>query len=522
VQQGYLAAGMYGTCVQMAASRNGGILNSMPTSITTVLLTPSESLKVDAAAASSGIATLTLMENAGRAVTEEISRRWLPQPVTVLCGPGNNGGDGFVVARLLRDRGWPVLVLRHGRSNRMSAEAVTNAERWGEPVATTSPGDIPSSGIIVDALFGIGLARDVDAETSAIIAAVNGSAGTVVAVDIPTGIDGATGSVCGLAVEAALTVTFCCKKPGHLLLPGREYCGELVVADIGIPKEIIEAAGSLLHENSAALWRLPKRSGLKHKYDYGHVVVMSGGPWNSGAARLAAMAALRTGAGLVTMASSTTALPIHAAHLTSVMLKEINDSIALSRLLDDRRINVIVLGPGAGVGPDTRMKVRVALASGAAVVLDADALSSFAENPHELFAAIADIADRPVIMTPHEGEFMRLFGQPSQSFGSKVDRTRWAARISRSTVVLKGADTVVAMPDARAVLNTNAPPELATAGSGDVLAGIVAGLLAQSLAPFEAAAAAVWVHGQAATILGPGLIAEDLPSALPAVLKSLS
>jgi hydroxyethylthiazole kinase-like uncharacterized protein yjeF len=476
----------------------------------------------DAAAVRSGIASLTLMENAGWAVTGEIARRWSRNPVTVLCGPGNNGGDGFVIARLLRDRGWPVQVLCAGRLDRRSSDAAANAERWGGPVASASPDLVPSGGLIVDALFGAGLAREIEAEIATVIATVNASGSTVVAVDMPTGIDGASGAVRGLAVEAALTVSFCRKKPGHLLLPGRRYCGELVIADIGVSDDAVEAAGSALRENSPALWRVPRRAGSGHKYDYGHVLVVSGGPWSTGAARLAALAALRTGAGLVTVAASGAALPVHAAHLTSVMLREIEDALALARLLEDRRINVVVLGPGAGVGAETRMRSHAALASGAAVVLDADALSSFAEVPGELFTAITGVPGRPVVMTPHEGEFMRLFGDVPQGLESKVDRARWAAATSGSTVVLKGADTVVAMPDARAVLNSNAPPELATAGSGDVLTGIMAGLLAQRLPALEAAAAAVWIHGQAGNELGRGLIAEDLPAALPAILKVLS
>ncbi len=488
---------------------------------TAALLTPTEMSKADAATVRAGISSLTLMENAGSSVVAEIMRRWPLGAVTVLCGPGNNGGDGYVAARLLRERGWPVRVLSAGSGAARSGDALASAERWGEPVAEASPDLVQAGSLIVDALLGAGLARDIEGRMAAVIAAVNASGSTVIAVDMPTGIDGTTGAVRGVAIAASLTVSFCRKKPGHLLLPGRKHCGELVVADIGVPDSAVERAGSRLFENGPSLWRLPTREGADHKYDRGHAVVVSGGPWNSGAARLAAVAALRAGAGLVTVAARREALPVHAAHLTSIMLKEIEDATALGKLLEDRRINVVVVGPGAGIGAETRMTSHVALASGVSVVLDADALTSFAEEPQELFTAISQLPARPVALTPHQGEFVRLFGNAPSATGSKVDRTRRAAALSGATIVLKGADTVVAVPAGCAVLNANAPPELATAGSGDVLAGLLAGLMAQRMPPLEAAAAAVWIHGEAANRLGPGLIAEDLPTVVPTVLKAL-
>ncbi len=494
---------------------------AMPNSNAVALLTPAEMSKADAAAVKAGVSSLTLMENAGSAVAGEIIRRWPRRPVTVLCGPGNNGGDGYVAARQLRERGWPVRILSAGSGAPRRGDALASAERWGEPVAAASPDLLHAGGLVVDALLGAGLARDLDGEMTALVAAVNASDSTVIAVDVPTGIDGATGAVRGAAMVASLTVSFVRKKPGHLLLPGRQHCGELVVADIGVPDSAVEAAGSRLFENGSTLWKLPRRGDGAHKYDCGHAVVVSGGPWNTGAARLAAVAALRAGAGLVTVAASRAALPVHAAHLTSVMLKEIEGASALAKLLEDRRINVVVLGPGAGIGAETRLTSLAALASGASVVLDADALTSFADDPQELFAAIAQLPGRPVTMTPHEGEFARLFGTAPSAIESKVDRARWAAALAGATVVLKGADTIVAAPAGLAVLNANAPPELATAGSGDVLAGLLAGLMAQKMPPLEAAAAAAWIHGEAGNRLGPGLIAEDLPTTVPAVLKAL-
>jgi hydroxyethylthiazole kinase-like uncharacterized protein yjeF len=493
----------------------------MPSSSSTALLTPAEMYEADAAATRLGVTSLMLMENAGLAVAEEIFRRWLRKPVTVICGPGNNGGDGFVVARLLYERGWPAQVLKAGRHDGGGGAAAANAERWRGPTSIAAADLVPRGGIIVDALFGAGLSRDIESDIARIIHAANASAGPIVAVDMPSGIDGASGLVRGTAIVAELTVSFCRKKPGHLLFPGRRYCGELVIADIGISDAVVEAVGSQLHENNPASWRLPSRSGPGHKYEYGHVAIVSGGPWNTGAARLAAVAALRIGAGLVTVAASRAALPSLASHLTSVMLREVEDAPALASFLEDRRINVVVVGPAGGVGEETKARSRAALRSGAAVVMDADALTSFSADPGELFSAIGHLPVRPVVLTPHEGEFRRLFGTPPPALNSKIDRARWAAAASGATIVLKGADSVIAGPDARAMVNSNAPPDLATAGSGDVLAGIIAGLLAQGMSAFEAAAAGVWIHGRAGNALGRGLIAEDLPGVLPEVLQEL-
>jgi hydroxyethylthiazole kinase-like uncharacterized protein yjeF len=477
------------------------------------LLTPEEMYRADRFAVEAGVPSLTLMENAGRAVAEAIVRRFGAGPTLVLCGPGNNGGDGFVAARYLRQWGWPVRVAAAGDRARLKGDAAVMAERWGDAVEAVSTRSLEQASLIVDGLFGAGLDRPISGDLAGVINTTNASKGrTVVAIDIPSGILGASGEIAGTAFEASLTVTFFRKKPGHLLLPGRLNCSETLVADIGIPDSVLARIGPKMTENSRPSGHLRNRSLSQHKYDYGHAVVVSGDRSHTGAARLAAMAAQRVGAGLVTVASPPDAMSVNAAHLTAIMLAQVSDAGELAALLEDHRKNAVLIGPAAGVGGETRAKTHACLASGATVVLDADALTSFAEAPEALFSAIRE----SVVMTPHEGEFSRLF----HVSGSKVERALAAAKQSGAVVLLKGADTVIATPDGRAVINSNAPPTLATAGSGDVLAGLVAGLLAQGISPFEAAAAAAWFHGEAARRFGPGLIAEDLPRLIATVMAA--
>jgi hydroxyethylthiazole kinase-like uncharacterized protein yjeF len=358
-----------------------------------------------------------------------------------------------------------------------------------------------------------------------LIEAMNEQAAPVIAVDLASGINGTSGAVMGVAVKAARTVTFFRKKPGHVLLPGRLYCGAIRVADIGIPDAILQRVAPKTWENVPALWRdrfpVPQLSG--HKYDRGHAVVVSGPSWSTGAARLAARGALRAGAGLVTIASPGEALAINAAANLAIMVRPVDGAEELTGFLADRRLNAVALGPGLGVGEPTRAMVLAALSGDRGVVLDADALTSFAGEPQRLAQALLQRGDRATIVTPHEGEFARTFNalDARTKAGSKLERARLAAALTGAVVLLKGGDTVVAAPDGRAAIAGNAPAYLATAGAGDVLTGITTGLLAQNMPAFEAACAAVWLHGEAACAFGPGLIAEDLPETLPRVYRAL-
>ncbi|HVW73948.1 MAG TPA: NAD(P)H-hydrate dehydratase [Rhizomicrobium sp.] len=474
------------------------------------VLTTAEMGKADAFAVAHGVPSLVLMENAGRAVAETITARFKPCPVTLLCGPGNNGGDGFVVARLLDEYGFTVRVAENGGHK---GDAAAMSEKWKGARVALAPEALDGARLVVDGLFGAGLARPLGGAYSQVVEALNDL--PVVAIDMPSGVSGDTGQPLGAAyVKAALTVTFFRKKPGHLLLPGRELCGETRVADIGIPPG---AASTQLHENTPSLWRYPRPKAEGHKYTRGHCVVLCGPAHATGAARLAARSCLRVGAGLVSVASPPEAIAINAAHLTAIMIKPFDGADGLARLLSDKRLNAVALGPGLGVGGETRELVDVALKSGACVLIDADAITSFKDDPEALFNRLHERC----VLTPHDGEFERLFPGLLDQGASKVEAARAAAKRAGCVVLLKGGDTVIAEGSGKAAINANAPPTLATAGSGDVLAGLIAGLLAQQMNAFEAACAGAWLHGDAARRFGPGLIAEDLPEMLPQVLAGL-
>ena len=489
------------------------------------LLTTDEMARADHLAIEGGTPGAVLMENAGRAVAAAALGLRRGRPVMVLCGPGNNGGDGFVAARHLAAAGRDVRLFLLGDREKLKGDAALMADRWAgavEPLEPEAADEIVGgAGAVIDALFGAGLSKPIAGTAAEIVEAVNASGLPVVAVDVPSGVDGSTGLVAGPAIRAARTVTFFRFKPGHLLMPGRALCGDMRLADIGIPEPVLEDIKPSTFANGPALWAsaLPRVPIDGHKYDRGHALIVSGGASHTGAARLAARGALRSGAGLVTVASPASALLVNAAQLTAIMLVKADGAEGLASALSDRRRNAVLIGPASGVGEETRQKTLVALKAERPVVIDADGLTSFAGAPGELFEAIQADPDRPVALTPHAGEFRRLF--PDLAKLPKPDQARQAAARSGAIVILKGADTVIGTPDGRAAINADAPAWLATAGSGDVLAGIVTGLLAQTMPAFEAASAAVWIHGAAAARLGPGLIAEDLPESLPPVLARL-
>lgn len=484
------------------------------------LLTPAEMQACDRAAIALGIAGVSLMERAGRAVADAAGALANPPArVAVLCGPGNNGGDGFVAARLLKGEGYSVRLGLLGKASDLTGDAAAMARRWTGAIEEARPALLDGADIIIDALFGAGLSRPLDEVAIRLVSAMDATPARIVAVDVPSGIDGATGEIRGAAPMADVTVTFFRAKPGHYLMPARAHVGELRIADIGIPDRVLADMDMRTVLNEPALWRgaYPVPGLASHKYRRGHAVVLSGPAHRTGASRLAARAALRIGAGLVTIASPPEAMAVNAATLTAVMVEPLDPTRGLAASLADPRRNAVLAGPGSGVTLETRQNVMAALASAAAVVLDADALTAFAGEADTLFGAIAR-RQAPVVLTPHEGELARLM---TGLAGDKLSRARAAAARSGAIVLLKGPDTVIAGPLGRAAINANAPPWLATAGSGDVLAGFVTGLLAQGMPAFEAAAAAVHLHAEAAGRLGLGLIAEDLADALPAALRSL-
>ncbi len=489
------------------------------------LLTNAEMSEADRRTIASGVSGEALMENAGAAVAEAVMARHPPgSRVAVVAGTGNNGGDGFVAARRLQHAGYRVTVHLIGRSDAIKGDAAAAARQWQGPTATGAS-DLAGAHVIVDALFGAGLDRPVAGDALAAIMAMNGAGAPVVAVDLPSGINGTTGAVLGSAVNASRTVTFFRKKPGHLLLPGRNHCGQVQLAQIGIPDDVLASIRPAACENGPTLWgdKFPVPTAQGHKYSRGHAVVVSGGRAHTGAARLAALAALRGGAGLVTLATPRDALDINAAANLAVMVRPIDAVTEFAAMLSDPRFNAVAIGPGAGVGPHTREVTLTALAGPRSVVIDADALTSFADHAELLFAALNK--SRSAVLTPHSGEFHRLFGKslktdPAASV-SKLSAAKATAKIAGAIVVYKGADTVVAAPDGRAAINANAPPWLATAGTGDVLAGLITGLAAQGMPPFEAAAAAVWIHGEAAAAAGPGMISEDLAPRFGEVYRRL-
>ncbi len=482
-----------------------------------VLLSCAEMAQADRLTIESGTPGEVLMEAAGRAVAEEALAHHGARQALVLAGPGNNGGDGWVAARHLAEAGVEVRVAALVSGDALHGDAAVMAKRYDGPVVPFAPDALEGADLVIDAVFGAGLSRPVEGAAAEMLRAASAHRAFGVAVDIPSGIAGDDGQVHGEAFKADLTVTFFRRKPGHLLVPGRFYCGPVVVRDIGIPASVLATVAPRTFENAAPLWRdeWPALDPAGHKYSRGHALVIGGRPPTLGASRLVARAALRTGAGLATLATPRDAYAIQATALTEVMVAPFADDAGLEAILADPRRNAIAIGPGSGVDETTRRQVAAVLATKRAVVLDADALTAFAGEPDRLFGSI----DGPLVMTPHGGEFARLFGAPGS--GDKLAATRGAAARAGAVIVHKGPDTVIAAPDGLAVIEAAAPPHLATAGAGDVLTGILAGCLAQGMPVLSAAAAAVRLHGAAASRFGRGMIAGDLIEALPEVLREI-
>ncbi|MBN2905899.1 MAG: NAD(P)H-hydrate dehydratase [Rhodobacteraceae bacterium] len=518
------------------------------------LLSAAQMRAVEGAAIESGaVDARTLMERAGRGAVAAMFEHWpdlaqVPRRAVVLCGPGNNGGDGFVVARLLHEWGWQVAVFLCGDPDALPPDARHNCARWGALGPLRRAAEIDradqlgalGADLFVDALFGTGLSRPVDVSMPGLAAFFeygarwrDGGGPPTVALDLPSGVCSDSGRVLGAAMDAALTVGFHRAKPGHYLLPaeggGAARCGALRIVDIGLPAGMGAAPGPVTALIGPPGRALDKQALGGHKYSHGHALVLAGGAGRTGAARLAARGALRIGAGLVSLAAPGGAMMECASHLTAIMLRRCDDAQALAGLLEDARFSALCLGPGLGTGPREAALVRAALAARRPTVLDADALSLLATDA-SLFAALhADC-----LLTPHGGEFARLFPDlaadlaapdPRGPACSKLDVVRAAAARAGCAVLLKGADTVIAAPDGRAwvhaALYDRAAPWLATAGAGDVLAGIAAGLMARGIDAPQAAGMAAWLHVEAARAFGPGLIAEDLPECLPRVLRAL-
>ncbi len=468
----------------------------------------------------SGRPGFDLMRQAGQGVAAAVNHRYPGRKILVLCGPGNNGGDGFISAGILKKKGHGVRLACLANPATMKGDAAQAVSAWDGEILSFKDLDVTSDEVVVDAVFGSGFRGDLPAAVRALFRQIEAQKNPVVAVDVPSGLNGSTGEVTEGTPKSAISVSFFRKRLGHVLMPGAAFCGEMIVADIGLPDSVLEETGYAALENDPALWRSfirPKMAG-DTKYMHGHAVVY-GGPRMTGAACLAAHAALRAGAGLCTIAAAPEAADVYRRYLPNIMYEPCAAPEDFILHTGDERRNAVLIGPGAGLddgGKGLRLAVRAVCASGKAYVLDADALSAFKNHEGELAESLNDRG----ILTPHEGEFGRIF--PDLAEGVKTERVRAAAQRTGATVLLKGADTVIAAPDGRIVVNAGAPPALATAGSGDVLAGMILGLLARHVPVFEAACAAAWMHGEAARLFGgEGLIATDIIEKIPAVFNEL-
>lgn len=488
-------------------------------SYTPHILSVEQMYEADRRAIEGGVAGIILMENAGQGIAAHMEKGWDKCTVLVLCGPGNNGGDGYVVARALSEAGWPVQVAAYGDPKSLKGDAYAMYEKYEGDVGGWSDIDLDDVDLVVDGIFGAGFRGDLPAEMVDVFDEITACEIPVVAIDVPSGMNGSTGDASEGTLFCDLTVSFFRPKTGHLLYPGRSHTGLLEIVDIGIPDTVLEVIDIETFENDEELWldAMPQMQETAHKYDRGHAAVVGGGMSSTGAAKIASKTALRSGAGAVTVVTPPSALMSYSIALEAVMVKAVESAEDFGAWLTTKRIAAVLIGPGNGVHDRTRSFVETALSLECVVVLDADALTAFADSASDLFDLIGNKTGGPVILTPHEAEFKRLFDIE----GSAIERCRFAANQSGAIVLLKGASTVIAEPKGRLVVNTNAPQWLATAGSGDALAGIITGLAAASDDFFSMVCAAAWIHGETGNRFGPGLIAEDMSHIIPSILSDI-
>ena len=487
--------------------------------MTEYIFTSNEMMAADQLAIKNGISSQSLMHNAGEAVLKN-----LPLDhngiVLIICGPGNNGGDGYVVAGLLSNLGVTVEVVSLEFGKIPSKDNQFYKNKLDQLLFKKTPSDLSNYEYVVDALFGMGLSRNLSEEINDLINDINSADLDVYSIDVPTGINSDTGEVHGTAFKSKKTVTFFNKKLCHYLLPGRQYCGEIVVEDIGISKNVIKKIMPKIKNNEPSLWidQFPFPISSDHKYSRGMLVINTGPKYQTGAARLAGRSALRVGAGAVTMVCDEETAEILEPQISVELLSVIKEKNDFQKLLKDKRVSSVLVGPGNGVNDETKARTLMALAFVDNCVIDADAITCFEDNPTELF-----IDTYPhTILTPHEGEFKRLFGEDIASMNDKVLRCIEAAKLAGSIILLKGSDTVIASPDGNVVINSSEAPYLATAGSGDVLAGIIASLVGENkMKAFDAACAGAYIHSKLGEMIGPGLIAEDLIDNIPLMIKKL-
>lgn len=481
------------------------------------ILTSAEMKQADLAAIESGTPAMTLIRSAAAGLAQVIRSNMPAGRVLFLCGKGNNGADGFIAAEMLRAKGWNIRVACLVKPKELKEDATRCAKAFnGEIESLNSNLSVHSTDLVIDAIFGTGFEGELPPELVILFDKIRSKKIPVIAVDVPSGMNATTGDIAEGTLKPAMTVVFCRKKIAHVLQPARSFCGRQQLVAVPIADTDIAALGTQTFENDPALWLndFPFPQAQMHKYDRGHVVVY-GGADRTGAACLAAYAAQRSGTGVVSItAPSADAGLVYKLYRASMMVDTWQTADEFKALLRDERKNTVLIGPGAGTDEKTKGAVLVALDFNKTLVLDADALTAFKDDPAALFKKLSPRH----ILTPHEGEFARLFGDLP---GSKLERARAAAKTAHAIVILKGSDTVIAAPDGTAVINTNAPPILAIAGAGDVLAGLVAGFAAQGMSSFMASIAGVWLHGAAAKSHGAGLTAEDIINIIPQTLKSL-